>query len=208
MMDSKHAGKPASKKHLFLRVFSLGFLAVFVLTVIFGLLISGPSLALFTATSNTITMNFSAEEAPGPSLQENYNHLIAQVRESGSLKDSKHFYRATGQNPADAWSRNLEDYLKGNNPDGNIFGFQNPVSGSMLIYNQPTLPAGGNTNPAVYITEYGTHINFSSGAPESLWGTIIVYSAGNNPNDTQINYMFVDELGNVSDTFSDLLSTY
>ncbi len=208
MMDRKQADKPASEKHPFLRVFSLAFLAVFILTVIFGLLISGSSVALFTSTSNTITMNFSAEEVSGPSLQENYNHLIAQVRESGSLKDSKHFYRATGQNPADAWSRNLEDYLKGNNPDGNIFGFQNPVSGSMLIYNQPTLPTGGNINPAVYITEYGNHINFSNGTPESLWGTIIVYSTGNNPQTTQINYMFVDELGNANEIFSDLLSTY
>ncbi len=192
-INTKHADNPASKKHLGLRAFSLGFLAVFVLTIVFGLLISGSSVALFSASSNTITMQFEAGAGHSPSLQELLNMLINEVKSEGILVDANSNY---GKNHK-SWDIMLENFLTQRSPTNPTDEFKNPYSNKTLIVNQDTWPIEGSENPAVFLTDNGNHINFSSGAPQSLWGTIIVYSLGSG-NSYEINHLFVDESGNVS----------
>ncbi len=191
----KKSIKTNQKKTLF-KSLSLVFLIVFLVTVVVGLLVTGSSVALFTSISNSITLNFVAEEPSAPSLQAKLDHIIQNVQDNDVLLGANHLYRPTGGNPAHAWSIRIEDYLQENAPDGlNRYGYLNPVSGSGRVINQPEIPTEGvYWNPAVFITTAGRHTNPENDPDPRLWGTMIIFNTGVGEN-TVINYFVIDENG-------------
>lgn len=192
----KKPEKNHPQKNCLLKRLSLVFLIVFFLTVVLGLLISGSSVALFTSISDPITLSFVAEEAHVPSLQDNLDQLIEDIKELNILSGANHLYRPTDGNPAHAWSIKIEDYLKETAPtESNRYGYKNPVSNSEWVINQADIPPQENYwNPAVFITTTGPHTDPGSDPDPRLWGSMIIFNTGQGEN-MVIRYFIIDQNG-------------
>lgn len=176
---------------------SAGILIVFIMAVVFSLLISEKTNALFTDSASNLGNVFQAGSFE-PSLQEKLDIIIADVLQNNVLDGAHQNF-----NHKDSWGVKLWEYISGGSPGSNIYDYQNPISantppyyGKMVVRLSKFNLEEEYYNPVLLITNLDS-FDYDNVQDLSYFnlvkGSMIIYKP--NGNSKPVSYYVINENG-------------